>query len=172
MKIVVASKNPVKINATRLGFETYFEIDSVEGINVDSGVSDQPMSDAETLEGARKRAENAKKSQPVADFWVGIEGGIEPKEKALSAFAWIVVLGKSVNGESRTTSFLLPPQVASLIEKGYELGVANDMIFNKNNSKQKAGAVGILTNNKINRTQLYTQAVQLALVPVINEEIY
>lgn len=172
MKIVVASKNPVKINATHLGFETYFDIDVVEGVSVESGVSDQPMSDSETQEGARNRAFNAQKLQPEADYWVGIEGGIEPQENALCAFAWIVVLGKNVRGESRTTSFLLPQKVASLIGEGYELGVANDMIFNKNNSKQKGGAVGILTKNKINRTQLYTQAVQLALVPIINEEIY
>lgn len=172
MKIVVASRNPVKINATRLGIETYFRVDSIEGIEVESGVSDQPMSDVETLEGARNRARNARLIKPEADYWVGIEGGIESKEESFSAFAWVVVLGRNISGESRTTSFLLPAKVATLIAEGYELGVANDIIFNKNNSKQKSGAVGILTKNKINRTQLYTQAVQLALVPVINEEIY
>ena len=47
MKIVVASKNPVKINATDAGFSTYFEGVEVLGVSVESGVSDQPKSDEE-----------------------------------------------------------------------------------------------------------------------------
>lgn len=172
MKIVVASKNPVKISATRLGFESYFSTVTIRGENVESGVSDQPMSDDETLTGAQNRAESAKQLYADADFWVGIEGGIEPKGNGLTAFAWIVILNVDKTGESRTTSFQLPPKVAKLIEKGYELGIANDIIFNEDNSKQKTGAVGILTKDRITRTELYKQAVQLAIIPFINYNLY
>lgn len=172
MRVIVASKNPVKVNASQIGFETYFDDVTLESCDVDSGVSDQPMSDAETLKGARKRAKNARKLFPDADFCVGIEGGIEPNDHGLSAFAWVVILGKSSSGESRTTTFSLPPAVAELIAQGYELGHANDMIFKKHNSKQNTGAIGLLTNDKITRTGLYVQAVQLALVPILNPEMY
>ncbi len=172
MKVVVASKNPVKVEATRLGFLSYFSEVEIMGVSVDSGVSDQPKSDEETLTGAQNRSGKAKRIEPDADYWVGIEGGIEKRGAGLTAFAWIVIIGSEKSGESRTTSFQLPAKVVELIQQGYELGVANDLLFNKENSKQKSGAVGILTNDRINRTELYKQAVQLALIPFLNPDLY
>lgn len=45
MKIVVASKNPVKIKATLGGFEKMFPdvVFETEGVSVSSGVSEQPL---------------------------------------------------------------------------------------------------------------------------------
>lgn len=172
MKVIVASRNPVKINATLYGFGDFYDEVGVEGVSVESGVPDQPMNDEETLTGARTRVANAQKLFPEADFWIGIEGGLHREAEGLVAFAWIVISDGSQKGESRTTSFLLPPKIASLIDNGYELGTANDMVFQQHNSKQKSGAVGLLTGDKIDRTQLYRQAVQLALIPFLNKELY
>ena len=48
-KVVIASKNPVKINATEKAFEDVFTDGfEFEGISTDSLVSDQPLSDKET----------------------------------------------------------------------------------------------------------------------------
>ncbi|WP_347838657.1 inosine/xanthosine triphosphatase [uncultured Draconibacterium sp.] len=172
MKIVVASKNPVKLNAARLGFETYFDNVEVKGIEVESGVSDQPKSDAETLAGAENRVNIAKQNYADAAFWIGIEGGIEYGVSGIEAFAWIVIKAAENYGRARTTSFQLPPQVAEYIKEGYELGEANDIVFNQVNSKQKSGAVGLLTNGKVSRTVLYKQAVELALIPFLNHKLY
>lgn len=172
MKIVVASKNPVKVNATNLGFRTYFNEAKVQGVSVESGVPDQPKSDEETLKGAINRAENARKEFYDADFWVGIEGGLSVTNNEIEAFAWIVILSGEKKGKARTSTFQLPRKVAELIADGYELGEANDILFKQENSKQKSGAVGLLTGNKINRTALYKQAVELALVPFLNPELY
>lgn len=172
LKIVVASENPVKINAVKEGFLPYCSSVKVDGVLVKSGVSDQPLNDVETKLGAHNRALNAKLKMPDADFWVGIEGGIEYSEKFTTAFAWIIILSKDKKGEARTTTFLLPPKVSELIKRGEELGSAIDIVFNKENSKQKSGAVGMLTKNKISRTELYIQAVQLALVPFNNPDLF
>ncbi|WP_372650567.1 inosine/xanthosine triphosphatase [Draconibacterium sp.] len=172
MRIVVASKNPVKINATDAGFSTYFEGVEVLSVSVESGVSDQPKSDAETLKGALNRVENARIEFSDADYWVGIEGGLSVNDSEVEAFAWIAISSGEKTGKARTTSFQLPVKVAELIAEGYELGEANDMLFKQQNSKQKSGAVGLLTGNKINRTALYIQAVQLALVPFLNPGLY
>lgn len=77
MKIVVASRNPVKIGATTRAFETVFPpaILEVIPVDVDSGAGDQPDSDEATRLGARTRALNSKRAEPDADFWVGLEGG-------------------------------------------------------------------------------------------------
>ena len=80
-KIIIASKNPVKINATLSGFQKMFpnEQFEIECISVPSDVSEQPKNDSETFFGAQNRASNACKEKPGADFCVGIEGGIEEK---------------------------------------------------------------------------------------------
>ncbi len=57
-KIVIASKNPVKIEAARLGFQRMFpgmQFD-LQGVSVPSGVPDQPLSNAQTLEGEKAAA--------------------------------------------------------------------------------------------------------------------
>jgi len=53
-KVIVASKNPVKINAVKIGFEKMFpeECFVFEGVSVPSGVKDQPVGNHEILTGA------------------------------------------------------------------------------------------------------------------------
>ncbi len=173
-KIIIASKNPVKIQAAQLGFQRLFPDTTftAEGISVPSGVPDQPMDDSETLQGAMNRAENAQRAAPEADYWVGIEGGIEKVGPEMEAFAWIVVKSKNQMGKARTGTFFLPKQVVSLINEGMELGDADDIVFGGNNSKQKNGAVGILTGDVIVRSTYYAEAVVLALIPFHRPELY
>ena len=174
-KIVIASKNPVKINATLNGFQRMFpnETFEINGISVPSGVSDQPKNNFETFRGAENRADNASKEVLDAHFWVGIEGGIEEKDSDIEAFAWVAIKSKSENlGKSRTGTFFLPPKIAALIKQGKELGEADDIVFGRTNSKKENGAVGILTDNAIDRTKYYTEAVVLALIPFKNEKLY
>ncbi len=173
-KVIVGSTNPVKVNSARSAFETAFpeEEFDVEGVSVVSGVRDQPMSNDETLLGARNRAERAKENYP-GDYWVGIEGGIEDHANELEAFAWMVVLGEDgLKGKARTSSFMLPHEVSLLVRSGLELGRADDQVFNRSHSKQQNGAVGLLTNDIIDRTEYYKQAVILALVPFLKPEFY
>ncbi len=173
-KIIIASKNPTKIQATRAGFGQAFGEQQFifEGVDVPSGVSAQPMSDEETYQGALQRAKAAQEAQPEADFWVGIEGGCMPRYAQLEAFAWVLILTKTNQGFARTASFLLPPPIADLVAQGLELGHADDQFFGRTDSKKKNGAVGILTQNQLSRADYYAPAVLLALVPFIHSEIY
>jgi inosine/xanthosine triphosphatase len=140
-------------------------------------VSDQPGSDGETLRGALNRAANAAAAAPEADYWAGIEGGIEERDGEMAGYAWIVVRGQGLAGSSRTGkgrtgTFFLPRRVAELVRQGLELGDADDAVFGRSNSKQENGAVGILTGNVVDRAELYEQAVVLALIPFKNPELY
>ncbi len=172
MKVIVASKNPVKVNAVEKGFKSFFSEVQVEGIKTASGVSDQPLTDKETLIGARNRVDEARRMITDADFWIGIEGGIQSMDNGLAAFAWIVVSSAGKYGEARTGTFLLPEKVSHLVAGGLELGAANDLVFNASNSKQKNGAVGLLTHDAVDRLELYRQAVILALIPFVNPDLY
>lgn len=172
--VVVASANPVKVNAALGGLQRMFPDVAFKTVpvNVPSGVADQPMTDAETLEGATNRVQNAFDAHPSADFWIGIEGGVSSIDGELAAFAWVVVRSKELAGKARSGAFFLPRAVTELVEQGIELGTADDMVFNHSNSKQKGGAIGILTGNVLDRKELYEQAVVLALVPFRNEQLY
>lgn len=172
--IVVASQNPVKMQAAQTGFRRMFPSGQfeVQGVNVPSGVSVQPMTDAETLQGAWNRTQAAAHLHPQADYWVGIEGGVEEHRSDLAAFAWVVIQANGLTGKGRSGTFFLPPQVADLVRAGKELGEADDIVFKRFNSKQENGAIGILTGDVIDRMQLYEHAVILALVPFKHPELY
>ena len=172
--IVVTSTNPVKQQAALQGFQVMFpeETFEVNALSVPSGVSDQPASESETLQGAINRARSAMQQVPTADYWVGIEGGVQRDGADLLALAWVYICSKEQCGRARTGSFVLPPPVAELIAQGKELGEADDIVFNQSNSKQKNGAIGLLTGDVLDRTRFYTPAVILALIPFKNRSLY
>lgn len=143
-----------------------------ESVSVSSGVKDQPQTDKETFQGAINRANNAFFAKKGADYYVGIEGGIELVDNEMEAFAWVAVRSEDRIGKSRTGSFFLPREVAELVKQGKELGEADDIVFKRKNSKQQNGAVGILTDDAIDRTKYYTEAVILALIPFKNTDLY
>ncbi|KAH9106263.1 hypothetical protein LEN26_014602 [Aphanomyces euteiches] len=172
-KLVVASLNPVKLGAARDGFTKSFhkETCTVTGVEVPSGVSVQPMTSDETLQGALNRIAAAKELHPDADFWLGIEGGVEKAahNNAMEVFAWIVVEAKDgKQGMSKTANFYLPRAVIECVDQGLELGHADDRVFGKSNSKQKTGSVGLLTNDLITRQTYYEHAAILAFIPFKN----
>ena len=110
----------------------------VKGCDVPSGVSDQPMTDQETWQGALNRANNAKNGAKCK-FLDRHEGGIDKDEEGkMIAFAWMCVSDKDGKmGKGKTGMFYLPPKVQKLVEEGIELGHANDQVFNEGRFKQK-----------------------------------
>ena len=154
MKIVVASRNPAKITAVREAFGHHFDPDVIElvPVSVPSGVADQPVSDDETRAGARHRAENARDAERDAEFWVGLEGGIQEFDGQLMAFAWMAVLDRDGRlGEARSVTLPLPPAIKRLVDGGMELRDANDRVFGTVNSKHEGGAFALLTGGRYTR---------------------
>lgn len=175
LNVIVASANPVKLSAASQGFALVFPKDvfTFSGKGVPSGIPDQPIGSDQTLEGALNRISGLKSLEKDADYYVGIEGGIRKKGQDWFAFAWIAVESNDGRlGKAQTGQFMLPPPVVKLLDKGYELGDADDIVFGTSNSKQKSGAVGILTDNKIDRTQYYMHAMILALIPFKKPELF
>ncbi|MFC3022743.1 inosine/xanthosine triphosphatase [Vibrio zhugei] len=168
--VVIASLNPAKINAVKSAFELIFPQHTFQfnGVDVPSGVADQPMSNNETYHGAKNRVNNAKQAVQGADYYVGIEAGIEGN----ATFAWIVIESEEQQGESRSASLALPPRVLAKLANAHELGNVMDEVFATDNIKQKGGAIGLLTQNHLTRSSVYHQALILALVPFLNSDHY
>jgi inosine/xanthosine triphosphatase len=172
IKIVVASLNPVKVGAAKIAFMAQFPNQELEliPVSVPSNVRDQPMSDEETRLGAGNRVRNSVQAYSQADYWVGLEGGLETIQDKLLAFAWMAICDRSGTiSEARSATLPLPPAVQELVEAGHELGEANDRVFSTINSKQGGGAFGLLTDGLYTREEIYAQTLVLALVPFVNE---
>ncbi|CAM3646685.1 inosine/xanthosine triphosphatase [Parendozoicomonas haliclonae] len=167
LRVCVASLNPAKLAAVESAFtEVFTNPVSIEGVAVSSGVPDQPLSNEETLAGARNRVTNAEQAMPEADYWVGLEAGIEGEH----TFAWMVISNGKTRGESRSAALPLPPAVLTGIAQGKELGDVMDEQFGTTNIKQQGGAIGLLTGGLLSRSSVYHQALILACIPFINPE--
>ncbi|MGF1727374.1 inosine/xanthosine triphosphatase [Photobacterium nomapromontoriensis] len=168
--IIVASTNPAKISAVETAFTQAFPDHAfeIQGISVVSGVRDQPMCADETLLGARTRVVNARQAHPNADFYVGLEAGMD----GALTFAWMVIESGDQRGEARSASLPLPPAALAKLQQGQELGDVMDDMFNQTNIKQKGGAIAMLTNHLLSRSSVYQQALILALIPFINPSLF
>lgn len=174
IRLVVASTNPVKIEAATNGFKKAFPDQEIVvlGAAISSGVSNQPFSSKETYEGALNRARKARKLFPDADYWIGLEGGIEDLIVEMRSIVWIVTLSKTMMGKAMTGQFVVPQKIADLVRGGMEMGDADDLVFGQTNSKQKEGGVGLLTNGIMTRSAYYETGVILSLIPFLNKELY
>lgn len=173
IKLIVGSKNPVKVNAARVGLATVFPdvVIDCEGLHASSGVADQPMTAAETRQGAINRVTFCRQ-HAAADYYVAFEGGVDLLDDGPATFAYIAVADRSRQSIGRSTLLPLPQVAYQALLKGEELGDTMDRLFNTSNVKQKEGAIGLLTNGHATRESIYTQALILAMAPFLNAEVY
>ncbi len=172
VSVVVGSTNPVKIAAARRVFEKVFDKCIVVGIGVDSGVSEQPFGEGETVEGAKNRAKNALTARG-SDFGVGLEGGVVQIEGKIFECAWVVIAASDGRmGMSGGLYFEIPPMVEKRIRNGEELGPIMDELTGEKDVKKKNGAIGILTRGNLDRERAYEQILWGAMVKFLSPEWY
>ncbi|MBT0724212.1 inosine/xanthosine triphosphatase [Rosenbergiella sp. S61] len=164
--VVVATRNPAKILAVTEACKAVFHDKhiEVEGVDVESGVSPQPLTDSETWQGANHRLSSARKYYPDATLWIAIEAGIDKNQ----AFAWIIAETKNQRSESRSASFMLPDSLVTALQEGAELGPLMSTLTGIENIKHKGGAIGAITSGLLTRSSVYQQAIILALSPLIH----
>jgi inosine/xanthosine triphosphatase len=159
MKIAIGSKNPAKIAAVKEAFKDK-QIEFI-AVDADSGVSAQPMSDEETIQGAINRA-IAAAEKGGADIGIGLEGGVQSTAHGLMLCNWGALSVKGMDpiiaGGARLP---LPEEVADKVLAGTELGPVMDEYASKQNVRKNEGAVGIFTNGQINRSEMFTHVMKL-----------
>ena len=172
MKIAVGSQNPVKIAAVRRTLLPIWPEVDIVSISVPSGVSDMPMTDEETLAGAKNRAMAAREALD-AEIGIGLEGGVHPEPFGLVLHGWVVMVHKDGRtGFGGGGRLPLPEPIAQRILAGQELGDIMDELLNDHNTKQKGGAVGALTKGLVLREETFALAVAYALGPFLAPELY
>lgn len=176
MKILMATKNPGKIQGAKEAFEKYFNDVEIEGISVESNVSNQPFNE-EIFEGAKNRVKNlkeyAKENNIQADFYIASEAGIQNllSEEWIDINAVVIEDKNGFQSVGMSQGFQIPNKYIKDI-KETELGQVMDKIFSKNELGKGKGGISFLTHGDTTRVDLTRNAFIMALTPHINGETW
>lgn len=173
----VGSTNPVKLDAALDAFREFFAPGvgvRLESRDSSSGISSQPISDAETICGARNRAIDVWSASDSFDFGVGLEGGLHCESGLWFCTSWVVVIDQLKREHIGSGPRIrVPDAVLRLMdEDGYELGTAVDKVFNEVNSKQGDSIYGFLTNSRVTRRGVFRDSVRVALGSLLRDDLY
>ncbi|MET0330380.1 MAG: inosine/xanthosine triphosphatase [Dyella sp.] len=173
MRILVGSRNPVKIDAVRHALTPLFPHHRLECIGIDapSGVPEQPMTARQTRQGAINRVQYCRQ-QGQADFYVALEGGVDVFDDGPASFAYAVIADAQRQSLGCSAHLPLPPAAYQALQQGQELGPVMDRLFATHNSKQKGGAMGLLTNGNVTRETVYAQTLSLAMARFLHPDLY
>jgi inosine/xanthosine triphosphatase len=171
-RAAVGSTNPAKIEAVRLVLARLAPGCALEALDVPSGVGAQPVGDQATREGARNRA-RAALAATGADVAFGLEGGVIHEPPLVWLVSWVAaVASDGRHGDASGLRMPLPRTVADRLAAGDELGTVIDDLFAVRASKKHTGAVGLLTEGFVSRTDAFADLVAMACAPLLRPDLY
>lgn len=175
MKILIGTKNPTKIEGAKRAFGHYFDDFEIEGVSVNSEVSDEPLNN-EIYLGAKNRTKGlikyAKENNIKADYYIAIESGIT---NLLGDWLLlnIATIEDNAGNKSIGSSAGFPVAEKYLDEIiNTDLGKVMDKIFNEDDLRSKKGGISILTRDVISRYDQTEDAFVMALTKFINGDLW
>lgn len=174
MKVLIATKNQGKIEGAKRALLNYFEDIEIQGISVESNVSEQPVND-EIYIGAKNRVKNlksyAQENNIKADLYLSIESGIN-NLLGRWMITSIAVIEDNFNFESYGTSpsFPVPDKLAEDVINTDLTQVMNKILGKDEERHNKGGGIQLLTHDKMSRIDLNEMAFVMALTKYINGE--
>jgi len=171
LRVNVGSTNPVKVRAVRNVFAGIFPKTRVKGLEVTPKVSEQPF-EAESIDGAINRAQEALGD---ADYGVGVEAGLfwnEAIHDYLDVQYCAVVDKRGRVTLGHGPGFSYPPAVVRMAKAGRTVGAAMEELTGKKGIGRTIGAIGYLTEGRMDRTKLTETAVLMAMAPRLRKELY
>ncbi len=174
MIVAVGSTNPTKIQAVSDTFRKYFENIEVTGVQVSSGVAEQPKSEDEMFRGALNRAKAALRKVKSATYGVGIEGGIHTYSYGCFERSLVVIVNKKGEiGIGASGGLVLPSRMLQKIHKeGKNIEQATDELFGTKEIGEGVGMFGMMTKNIVTRAEATTHGVAFALARFLHEDLY
>jgi inosine/xanthosine triphosphatase len=171
-RAAVGSTNPAKIEAVRVALAHLAPGCALEAVEVPSGVGAQPIGDQATREGARNRARAALEATG-AEVAFGLEGGVVREPPLVWLVSWAAAVARDGRyGDASGLRMRLPKAVAARLAAGDELGTVIDDLFDVRASKQHAGAVGLLTEGFVSRTDAFADLVAMACAPLLRPDLF
>lgn len=163
MKVAIGTENQAKVHAVQNICYLYFEDVEFISLNVPSNVSEQPIGDEETLQGAKNRA-SIDFMETQVDLSFGLEGGVKELDGQMYICNWGVLYTKIghqyIAGGAQIP---LPQEVGRAIRNGEELGPVMDRYTKRIGIRHHEGAVGVFTNGFVKRGEMFEHVVKLLL---------
>ena len=181
--VCVGSTNALKLEGVRAALTAFSRDVTIEGIAVESGVSDQPLGFEEIVEGARNRAERARRGGEC-DLGVGYEDGLVaiPGTSGSSSGSWFNIGCAAVSDGVRISlglspGFSYPPACSErAVTERQPIGALFDRFWRQHRESAQAqlsiGNVGKLTSGALTRAEYTLHAVVCALTPLIHPDLY
>ncbi|MEP6694535.1 MAG: inosine/xanthosine triphosphatase [Chloroflexota bacterium] len=171
-RAAIGSRNPAKVEAVRRALARLAPACALEAVEVASGVAVQPVGDQATRDGARNRAAAALE-RTGADIAFGLEGGVAHEPPVVWLVSWVsAVTRDGRSGDASGLRMPLPSAVGARLATGDELGTIIDDLFGVTASKQHTGAVGLLTEGFVSRTDAFADLVAMACAPLLRPDLY
>ncbi len=171
--VAVGSKNPTKMKPVEDIFRIHFPDVCVVGVDVASGVSDQPKNDDEIYTGAKNRALNALHAVDGAAYGVGIEGGIANRPFGRFEYSLVVVVDRfGHEGIGSSGGLLLPDKIVGMIDEDKTLEEAIDETFGTEKIGRGIGMFGIMTKGVVTRAEGVKHGVAFALARFLHPDVY
>jgi len=174
--VVLASTSPAKVDAVRSAIERIEKIDptfqrsTLRTLSAGDTAPTMPMTDRETLEGARARAAAAARTATPPFLAIGLEGGLST-EPLVTLTSWAAVTDGTRWGYGAGGRIVLPDAVLAQVKAGRELGDIIDEMAGKG-SRGTRGAWGWLTRDLVGRRHALLTATLAALAPFYNRKTY
>ncbi|RLG19309.1 inosine/xanthosine triphosphatase [Candidatus Micrarchaeota archaeon] len=168
MKIAIGSANPNKVRGVRKAAAKLFKQIEVVGIDVESGVSDQPFG-KETVKGAVNRARRIVE-KVKADYGVGLESGIFEFGGKYIDMQWCAVLHEGNVHLGCSMGFEIPPAEAKKLKK-HKITLS-ELYYNITGDKDigiKEGVINYLSGGVLKRSEMTQQAFLCAMVPLMKK---
>jgi inosine/xanthosine triphosphatase len=163
MKIAIGTKNLAKSKAVQNICMLLIKQPEFITVDVPSNVSEQPIGDEETLQGAKNRAWLACNEAQV-NIAFGLEGGVKELDGQLFICNWGVLQTKEgkqyIAGGAQIP---LPEEVAFAIRNGEELGPVMENYTKQVGIRHNEGAVGVFTTGIVKRAEMFEHVVKLLL---------
>ena len=171
-RAAVGSRNPAKLEAVHRALARLAPGCTVESVGVPSGVGAQPIGEAQTRDGAMSRARAALR-ESGADIAFGLEGGVIFEGHTPWLVSWVAAVDRDGRtGEASGLRMPLPRAAEERLRAGAELGDVIDELFDVHLSKQQAGAIGLLTEGFVSRTDAFADLVAMACAPFLRKDLY
>ncbi|MBQ8681930.1 MAG: DUF84 family protein [Bacilli bacterium] len=173
MKVLVATKNKAKLLGVEKAINKYFNDITIQGIDVSSDVSEQPINE-EIYKGAINRVENlikyCSKNNISSDYFIGIESGITNLLGSWVNITIVYIKDKDgIQSIGYSSAYPIPDKYIDDI-KEKSLGIFMEKLFKENSSSK--GGVNLLTHGEITRIDLTKEATIMALTTFINGSVW
>lgn len=176
MKVLIATKNPGKIEGAKRAFEKYFDDVDIQGIPADSEVGEEPVNEDMYI-GAKNRVKNlkkyAKENNITADLFISSESGIYN-----SLGRWLItnlaVIEDNNDFESYGTSasFPVPERLVQDIIDTDLAKVMDKVFFEDKERHNQGGTIQNITQGVVSRIDLTESAFIMALTKYINGDLW